>query len=189
MGAGLCLSVYILTISCCALRLSAVVRSIIRALILVSLYVQWDCRLWVGSTLCSARVLQPSWWRRGRCTRWSTLSTPWPCNTLNTPLLLLLLPPSYLRSLPPHLFRCEFWCWCKHKYLLSWIPQMFFQDPPYMLIGLLLSFLHDKSLSGFLSRVPLAEYSTSIKFLDRKKEMNKKSGRVPLRHILPVKKS
>ena len=51
---------------------------------------------------------------------------------------------------------------------------MFFQDPPYTLIGLLLSFLHDKSLSGFLFLVLLVEYSTSITFLDRRKEKDKK---------------
>lgn len=77
-------------------------QSVIQAFICVSLCVQWLCRLWVHSTQCSAPVLQPSWSRRGRCTQWSILSTLWPCNTLNTPLLLLLLPPFYLQSLPLH---------------------------------------------------------------------------------------
>lgn len=72
--------------------------------------VQWHCQLWVDSTQCSVQLLQPSWWRRGRCTRSSTLSTLWPCNTQNTPTLLLLPPlqppPSCLQSPPLHLSRC-----------------------------------------------------------------------------------
>lgn len=66
---------------------------------------------------------------------------------------------------------------------------MVFQDPPYTLFGQLLSFLHDESLRGFLFHVLLVEYSTSITFLDTRKEKDKKRVRVQLRHILSVKKS
>lgn len=46
-------SVNILMMLCC-------LQSVIQALIFVSLYVQWHYRLWVGSTQCSAPLLQPS---------------------------------------------------------------------------------------------------------------------------------
>lgn len=89
------------TPSLLACSLSSVPPSVIQAFILASLHVQWHCRLWAGSTQCSAPLPQPSWWRRGRCTRWNISSTLWPCNTPNTPPLRPLAP-SCLLSLPLH---------------------------------------------------------------------------------------